>query len=133
MSAARRAERTDAPADLVVGVTKLAWMYGRSRDWAERLLADWEEEQEMKGGPRRVFRMGKRGSRFTTLPVIHQCMPPGRDLALYRRVEALEEGLEETTRRLDREIVERRRDAQELSSRVGRLECSGTRLRGKAT
>lgn len=92
---------------VVVGATKLAFMFGKSRGWAIRLLNRWELEQR-NGGPVRVFRAGDgSGGRYTTMAIIHQCMPPGRDLELYRRVKRVEEGLADTTRRLDREIVDR--------------------------
>ena len=100
---------------LIVGVTKLAWMFDRSRDWAERLLAEWQEEDLAKGRmPPRVFKQGKRGSLFTTMAIVHQYMPPGRDIALYRRMKDVEEGLEATNRRLDREIEERKREDESL-------------------
>ena len=84
-------KREDAThASLVVGVTKFAWMYGKSRDWAERILKLWEEQQLAGTATVSVFRSGKRGSLFTTLPVIHANMPPGRDLVLYRRMDAVE-------------------------------------------
>lgn len=100
---------------LVVGVTKLAWMFDRSRDWAERLLEEWQAEDRAIGRtPPRVFKQGKRGSLFTTMGVLHQYMPPGRDLALYRRMKDVEEGLEATNRRIDREIDERKREDESL-------------------
>lgn len=112
-----------AGGDLVVGVTKLAWMYGRSRDWAERLLKEWHEKQ-LNGGPVRVFAQGKRGSLFTTLPVVHQHMPPGRDLVLYRRMDAVEADVSTAHSRIDREIAERKRDVGDIGKRVMQLESS---------
>lgn len=67
-----------APApDLIVGVNKLAWLYGKGRGWAEALLREWFEAQ-IPGGPVRVFKRGKRGSLYTTMPILHEHMPPGR-------------------------------------------------------
>jgi hypothetical protein len=103
---------------VVVGATKLAFMFGKSRGWAIRLLNRWELEQR-DGGPVRVFRAGDgSGGRYTTLAVIRQWMPPGRDLELYRRVRQVEEDLADTTRRLDREVAERMSSVSELSWRV---------------
>lgn len=88
---------------LVVGATRLGWIYGKSRKWGSRLLRSWAEEQS-KGGPIRVF-IGVGGALFTTLPVVHQHMPPGRDLALYRRVEAVEVDVADAHRRIDQTVV----------------------------
>jgi hypothetical protein len=105
-------------ASLVIGVTKMAWMYGMSRDWAERLFRNWEAEQLAGTAPVRVFRQGKRGSLFTTLPIIHQHMPPGRDLVLYRRMSAVEADVALAHQRLDREIIERKRADAELERQL---------------
>ncbi len=114
-------KRQPTTRSLVVGVTKMAWMYGKSPDWAARLFASWEEEQLAGTGPVRVFRQGTRGSLFTTLAIIHQHMPPGRDLVLYRRMSAVEADVSLAHQRIDREIIERKRaDAdfeRELSTR----------------
>lgn len=106
---------------LVVGVTKLAWMYGKSRDWAERLLKEWHEEQR-RGGPVRVFQQGKRGSLYTTMPVIHQHMPPGRDPVLYRRMKDVEDDVKNAHARLDREIAERKRADAHIEQRLTSIE-----------
>jgi hypothetical protein len=103
---------------LVIGVTKFAWMYGMSREWAEGILRAWEQAQQAGTGPIRVFRHGKRRSLYTTLTVIHANFPPGRDLALYRRVEAVEADVADAHRRLDREIIERKRADAELEMRI---------------
>ena len=88
MGAARRELRDPVGPGITVGVVQLAWMFDRSRDWSRALLERWEHDQKL-GGPIRVFRSGK--NLCTTMPVIHATMPPGKDIALYRRVEALEE------------------------------------------
>ncbi len=107
-------KRQPTSASLVIGVTKMAWMYGKSRDWAERLFRGWEDEQLAGTGPVRVFRQGSRGSLFTTLPIIHQHMPPGRDLVLYRRMSAVEADVSLAHERLDREIIERKKADAEI-------------------
>lgn len=116
--AAPRLKREGTSASLVVGVTKFAWMYGKSRDWAERILRLWEEQQLAGTATVRVFRAGRRGSLFTTLPVIHANMPPGRDLVLYRRMDAVEADVTHAHQRLDREIIERRRADAELEREI---------------
>ena len=114
-------KREDAThASLVVGVTKFAWMYGKSRDWAERILKLWEEQQLAGTATVRVFRSGKRGSLFTTLPVIHANMPPGRDLVLYRRMDAVEAEVAHAHQRIDRERIERKRADAELRDEMDR-------------
>ncbi len=105
-------------ASLVIGVTKMAWMYGKSRDWAESLFKEWEAAQMAGTAPVRVFRQGKRGSLFTTLPIIHQVMPPGRDLVLYRRMSAVEADVALAHQRIDREIIERKQADQELQRQL---------------
>lgn len=111
-------------ADMVVGVTKLAWRYGRSEEWAKALLQRWEREQ-LSGGPVRVFRHGKRNSLFTTLTVLIREMPPARDLVLYRRVEALEATTGDESKRLDREIVERKADTADLRRQLATMRRAG--------
>lgn len=111
-------KRTGASASLVVGVTKMAWMYGKSRDWAERLFKGWEEEQLAGTAPVRVFRHGKRGSLYTTLAIIHQHMPPGRDLVLYRRMSAVEADVALAHQRIDNEIRDRQRADAEIERRL---------------
>lgn len=112
-------KRPPTSASLVIGVTKMAWMYGKSRDWAERLFKGWEAEQLAGTGPVRVFKQGKRGSLFTTLPIIHQHMPPGRDLVLYRRMSAVEADVALAHQRIDREIAERQKADADLSRAIG--------------
>ena len=100
---------------LVVGATRLGWLYGKSRKWGARLLRSWADEQA-RGGPIRVF-IGTGGALFTTLPVVHQFMPPGRDLALYRRVETLEVDVADAHRRIDQTAVR----LSEMERRVARF------------
>lgn len=76
----------------------------------------WAEEQA-KGGPVRVF-IGVGGALFTTMPIVHQHMPPGRDIALYRRVETVEAHVAESHRRHDRAVV----TLGEHDRRISRLE-----------
>lgn len=118
MSAPPRLKREGTTASLVVGVTRFAWMYGKSRDWAERIFQQWEEQQLAGTAVVRVFRSGKRGSLFTTLPIIHQHMPPGRDLVLYRRMDAVEAEVEHAHQRIDRERIERKRADAELQDQI---------------
>lgn len=115
---------TEADGDMVVGVTKLAWRYGRSEEWAKALLERWEREQ-LSGGPVRVFRHGKRNSLYTTLTVLIREMPPARDLVLYRRVEALEATATEEARRLDREIHERKAEVADLRRQIATIRRTG--------
>lgn len=107
---------------LVVGVTRLAWMYGRSRDWAKRLLEEWYEEQRLGTGPVRVFKQGDRDSLYTTIAILHQVMPPGKDVALYKRVKAVEEDVDGAHQRIDREVIERKQADGEIEKRVKVLE-----------
>jgi len=109
-------ERTGS--SLVVGVTKLAWMYGMSRDWAERILNEWEQAQLAGVAPVRVFRAGKRRCLYTTMAVLHAHMPPGRDVTLYRRMEAVESDVADAHRRIDREAIERRQADGDLARRI---------------
>lgn len=106
---------------LVVGATRLGWLYGKGRKWGARLLRSWAEEQA-RGGPIRVF-IGVGGALFTTMPVVHQYMPPGRDIVLYRRVEVLEVDVADLTRRVDQ-------DATRLSDIERRLARFGDRKAG---
>jgi hypothetical protein len=111
---APKLKRDNASRSLVVGVTKMAWMYGKSRDWAERLFQRWEDEQLAGTAPVRVFRQGKRDSLFTTIAILHATMPPGRDLVLYRRMSAVEAEVAQAHQRIDREILERKRADADL-------------------
>ena len=111
--------RGPARASLVVGVTQLAWMYSQSREWAKSLLEEWESAQLAGTAPVRVFRMGKRRCLFTTLPVIHATMPPGKDAELYRRMAAVEADVADAHRRTDREVLERKRADADLTRQVG--------------
>ena len=99
----RREGRPEVGAGIVVGVTEIAWMYERSRDWARALLERWEKDQQ-NGGPIRVFRTGR--LLHTTMPCIHQWMPPGKDLALYRRMDAVEKDVAEAHRRIDHVLTD---------------------------
>lgn len=114
--AAPTASRPGGENGLVVGASRLAWIYGKSRKWGSRLLKMWAEEQS-KGGPVRVF-IGVGGALFTTMPIVHQHMPPGRDLALYRRVEVVEADVAEAHQRIDRAVAQ----VGEVERRVARLE-----------
>lgn len=105
-------------ASLVVGVTQMAWMYGKSRAWAERLFKGWEDEQLAGTAPVRVFRHGKRSSLYTTLAIVHQHMPPGRDLVLYRRMSAVEADVALAHQRIDREVMERKRADADLARQL---------------
>ena len=78
-------------------------------DWAGGILRSCEAAQQAGTGPIRVFRHGKRSSLYMTLTVIHANFPRGRDLALYRRVEAVEADVADAHRRIHREIIERKR------------------------
>ena len=110
------APKPGGEASLVVGATRLAWIYGKSRKWGSRLLRSWAEEQA-KGGPVRVF-IGVGGALFTTMPIVHQHMPPGRDLALYRRVAVIEADVAESHRRIDRVVTQ----VGEVERRIARFE-----------
>jgi hypothetical protein len=102
---------------LVVGATRLGWIYGKDRKWGARLLRKWAAEQA-KGGPIRVF-LGVKNALFTTMPIVHSHMPPGRDLALYRRVEVVEVDLADAHRRIDRQGTQ----LSEHTQRIARLEA----------
>lgn len=115
MSAAEKLPQ-GPPRGITVGVTELAWMYDRGPDWARALLERWEREQKLGDGPIRVYRTGK--LLFTTMPVVHANMPPGKDLALYQRVEVVEEGLGDAHKRIDKIKAEQ----DSLSRRVTGLE-----------
>lgn len=93
-------------------------MYGKSRDWAERLLREWYDAQRAGTAPVRVFPQGKRGSLYTTLPILHQVMPPGRDLALYQRMSAVEAEAALAHQRIDQERAERKRDIADLQRQI---------------
>lgn len=110
-------------ASLVVGATRLGWLYGKSRQWGVRLLRAWAREQA-KGGPVRVF-VGAGGGLYTTMPIIHQYMPPGRDLELYRRVGALEADTADAHRRIDQQAV-RLSELERRLTRTGGPSRSGT-------
>lgn len=100
---------------LVVGATKLAWIYGKSRNWARRLLRSWAEAQA-RGGPVRVFTRPD-GALCTTMAVLYQHMPPGKDLELYRRVDSLTVDVSDAHRRIDQNV----RRTTELEYRVARV------------
>lgn len=102
---------------LVVGAQRFAWMFGKSLKWGRSMLRMWAAEQA-KGGPHRVF-VGVGGRLYTTMAVIHQWLPPGRDLALYRRVEGIESDLADAHRRIDRELHR----ASDVERRLARLEA----------
>jgi hypothetical protein len=103
------------PRGIVIGVVEFAWIFDRGREWAANLFLEWEREQQ-RGGPVRVFRKGR--VLMTTSPVLHQWMPPGRDRALYKRVEAVEGEVAQAHKRIDRVAEE----VGEVRRRVGALE-----------
>lgn len=107
--------RPNAGIGIVIGVTELAWMFERSRDWARALLERWEDDQR-RGGPVRVFRTGR--LLHTTMPTVHANMPPGKDLALYRRMDAVEADAAHAHQRIDRLAASQ----GELGKRVSALE-----------
>lgn len=83
----------------VVGASRLAAMFERSRWWAQRLMREWWTEQQA-GGPVRVFKRASRRRRgrpvrtfgfYTTVAIVDQHMPRRPDRALERRLRALEE------------------------------------------
>jgi hypothetical protein len=102
---------------LIVGATRLGWLYGKSRKWGARMLKMWAREQD-KGGPIRVF-LGVGGGLYTTMAIVHQYMPPGRDIALYRRVEAIESDIADAHRRIDREVIR----AGDVERRLAKVEA----------
>lgn len=106
---------------LVIGATRLGWLFGKSRKWGTRLLKMWADEQ-LKGGPIRVF-VGVGGGLYTTMAIVHQYMPPGRDLALYRRMETVESDVADAHRRIDREVVR----VGEVERRLARIEAATRR------
>jgi len=119
MTVARRDPRECVGPGITVGVVQLAWMFDRSRDWARALLERWERDQKL-GGPQRVFRVGR--NLYTTRPVIHSTMPPCKDLALYRRIDAI-----------DVEQGDHARRIEWLTSRVDKLEKTVFRGRSGPT
>lgn len=116
MSAAEKLPTVVPRQGITVGVMALAWIYDRGPDWARALLERWENEQRLGEGPKRVWREGRK--LYTTMPVIHANMPPGKDIALYRRVEEVEVAVEEAHKRIDRLKSEQ----ESLSRRVTGLE-----------
>jgi len=98
---------TEKPPDksTIVGVSRLAEMFGESKYWARTKLKEWLAEQE-KGGPVRVFCQGKKNELFTTIAVIYREHPSGRDMKLVRKVEELDRDLDHLVRRVDRLTTE---------------------------
>jgi len=101
---------------LVVGPTRFGWLFGKTKKWGARMLKRWAAEQA-DGGPLRVF-VGTDGALYTTMAVIHQWLPPGRDLALYRRMEGVEHDIADAHRRIDREAIR----VSEIERRLARIE-----------
>lgn len=116
MSAALKLPPLAPKRGITVGVTELAWMYDRTRGWAKALLERWEREEKLGQGPVRTMRVGK--ILYTTMPVVHANMPPGKDLALYRRVEAVESSVDDAHSRINRLSS----DQSMLTKRVTSLE-----------
>lgn len=77
-----RHDRDDKVPDQIIGATRLAFLYGKSRKWASRMLAMSHDEDRAKGTiPPRVF-VGPRGALYTTMAALETFMPKGKDLAL---------------------------------------------------
>jgi hypothetical protein len=102
---------------MVVGATRLARMFGRSRGWARRLLREWEVEQAA-GGPTRVFRQGKQSGLYTTIRAIQSVLPAAKDVVVYERLAEIETELGTINARVDREVVR----AGEIERRLTRVE-----------
>lgn len=126
MAELRDQEGAPRPHDnsLIIGASRLGWMFGKSRKWGTRLLKKWADEQ-LKGGPIRVF-VGVGNGLYTTMAVVHQYMPPGRDMALYRRMESVESDVADAHRRIDREVMR----VGEVERRLARVESAVTRRAG---
>lgn len=101
--------RTLDPA-VVVGATRLAAMFDKSRHWAQRLMREWWREQE-QGGPVRVFKRNEakhhRSGRavrsfryYTTIAIVDTHMARRPDRALERRLRQLESDVSEAYARI---------------------------------
>jgi len=91
--------------DIVIGVTKLAEIYDKSRPWARAILKKWLIEQE-NGGPIRVVKKNKRGDLYTTLAILQREMPPPRDQTLVRKLEEQERSITFMSRQIERLTTE---------------------------
>jgi len=95
----------DGTSDYLVGTHRFARLYGRNEHWARNLLQEWYTEQ-LKGGPVRVLVRytivkGKRQRRlFTTIGVIEQSMPRGRDMELERWRKEVDADIDRAFRRI---------------------------------
>lgn len=99
----------DVDPAFIVGPSRFARMFDRSRWWAQRVLREWWDEQQ-KGGPVRVFRRPS-GYYYTTIAIVDAHMPRRRDEALERRLRRLERDMSESFARivdLERRIGNRR-------------------------
>lgn len=105
--------------DYLVGVHRLARLYGRSPHWSRKVLRGWWAEQQ-KGGPVRVMERavpyGKTTQRrlFTTMAVIEQQLPRYRDTELER-----------WRKQVDAEIDRAFRRIIELEARLGIRKFAG--------
>lgn len=95
-------------------------MYGKSPEWARRLLLGWLDEQNAGGEVRVIVRKDTRGRTIleTTRGVLQRYMPPARDMALVR-----------TTERLDKDVDFLTRRVNTLAARCAELEKLIARLR----
>lgn len=84
----------------IVNVTRLAEITGRSRWWARAKLDEWFAEQE-SGGPKRVFKKGRRGSLFTTIAIVQQEFVGVHDPVMKRKVRDLESAIDFLTKRVN--------------------------------
>lgn len=95
----------DGTNDYLVGTFRLARLYGRNEHWARKLLREWHEEQ-LKGGPirvivRKVTVAGKVQHRmYTTMGIIEQTLPRGRDLELERWRQETDADIDRAFRRI---------------------------------
>lgn len=102
---------------VIVGVVRLAEMFGRSRKWARAKFDEWREEQE-KGGPIRVWPSGrKRKLWVTTLAIVQREFAGGmRDPVILRALKQHDRDIEFLTSRLDKVLEE----LQHLRRQVGK-------------
>lgn len=96
----------DPGSSQVASPSRVGAHFGKSREWARSLLKEWYAEQQ-RGGPPKVFRKGR--VFYTTMSVLREHMPRGRDEALHRKLRELEHGLEQAYARI-----------AELERRIGR-------------
>lgn len=94
--------RPSNEASVVVGVTKFAAMFGRSRWWAKAKFERWLDEQN-RGGPVRVWYSGKkRRLLYTTLAVVQREFPGAtRDPIVMRKLKEHDRDMDQLARRID--------------------------------